>query len=300
MRSHCWLTAALLAACCRPEPTATPLAAAPPFAPSAPAPAPPSRDYDAHVAALQPRLPNTAFTIVVEPPFVVIGDGGEAEVRGYAERTVRWAVRLLRQDFFAKDPDRILDIWLFANRGSYEKHVRELFGQAPTTPFGWYSAHHGALIMNISTGGGTLVHEIVHPYVAANVADCPSWLNEGLGSLFEQSHERDGHIAGLPNWRLDGLQTAVAAGALPKLSQLVATTTDEFYGPRSGLHYAMARYLLLWLQEQDRLRSFWADMASTRAADPTGAAALRRALEVDDLDRWQPDWQRWVATLRRE
>ncbi|MBK8098072.1 MAG: hypothetical protein IPK26_13255 [Planctomycetes bacterium] len=303
MRSQHWIGAALLASCCQPEPTPGPVVTtgAPTAAAASEAtPRPPAPDFESHVAALRPRLPSAAFAIVVEPPFVVIGDGGERDVRRWAERTVRWAVRLLRQDFFPDDPDRILDIWLFANRGSYEKHVRELFGQAPTTPFGWYSAHHGALIMNISTGGGTLVHEIVHPYVAANVSDCPSWLNEGLGSLFEQCDEHDGHIHGLVNWRLDGLQQAIADGTIPPLSELVATTSDEFYGPRSGLHYAMARYLLLWLQEQGRLRTFWADMAGTRAADPTGAAALRRALAVDDVDRWQPDWQRWVMTLRHE
>ena len=41
--------------------------------------------------------------------------------------------------------------------------------------------------MNIATGGGTLVHEIVHPFMAANFEQCPSWFNEGLGSLYEQS-----------------------------------------------------------------------------------------------------------------
>ena len=35
--------------------------------------------------------------------------------------------------------------------------------------------------MNISTGGGTLVHEIVHPFIEANFPACPPWLNEGLG-----------------------------------------------------------------------------------------------------------------------
>ena len=50
--------------------------------------------------------------------------------------------------------------------------------------------------MNISTGGGTLVHEIVHPFVAANFPNCPAWFNEGLGSLYEQSGEVNGAIHG--------------------------------------------------------------------------------------------------------
>jgi hypothetical protein len=56
-----------------------------------------------------------------------------------------------------------LSLWLFKDKTSYETHVREIFHDSPTTPFGYYSPAHRALIMNIATGGGTLVHEIVHP-----------------------------------------------------------------------------------------------------------------------------------------
>jgi len=237
---------------------------------------------------------------VIEPPFVVVGDGGKAAVERSAERTVRWAVRLLEQDFFRTRPERILDIWLFDGDGSYREHAKEIFGDTPDTPYGYYSARHRALIMNIATGGGTLVHEIVHPYVAADFPSCPSWLNEGLGSLFEQCHESDGHIAGLTNWRLDGLQKAIAARATVKLSTLVATTSEQFYGEGSALHYAMARYLCYWLQEHGKLRSFYRAFRKDHAEDPTGAKFLREAIGCDDLDAWQPGWESWVAKLRRE
>lgn len=302
-RRRCRLLLLLIAAACAPTPAAEPPVPAAPSPPAAPAedPAqPPARDYAAHVAALRQRLPHAGFHIVVEPPFVVVGDGGEAAVERSAERTVRWAVRLLQQDFFRTQPDRILDVWLFDGADSYRKHVRQLFGETPHTPFGYYSSRHGALIMNIATGGGTLVHEIVHPFVAADFPDCPSWCNEGLGSLFEQCHERDGHIAGRLNWRLDGLQAAIRERRTVPLSQLVATTTDEFYGGNSGLHYAMARYLLYWLQEHGHLRAFYRDFRAAAATDPTGARTLRAALGIDDLDAWQPGWERWVLTLRRE
>jgi hypothetical protein len=266
---------------------------------AAPAPAAPTRaDYQQRAAALRVRAP-AGFAIVVEPPFVVAGEGGEATVRRHAERTVRWAVRLLRAGFFARDPDRILDIWLFDGDQSYRKHARMLFGDVPTTPYGYYSARHGALIMNIATGGGTLVHEIVHPFVAANCPGCPAWLNEGLGSLFEQCRERDGHIEGMVNWRLDGLQAAIREQRTIPLADLVATDDATFYGPRSGLHYAMARYLLLWLQERSALRGFWRDHVAGRDADPTGKAALLRALGTDDLRTFQREWERWVMELRR-
>ncbi|MFY9342962.1 MAG: hypothetical protein WAT39_10765 [Planctomycetota bacterium] len=294
-----------------------PVAPTPPSTPPPPAPAPidnamqgevpqpappptPALDFEAHAQKVCERVAGKGFHVVVEPPFVVAGDGGKEAVERCATRTVRWAVKLLRQDFFARSPDRVLEIWLFDGAASYRKHTRELFADTPTTPFGYYSARHGALIMNIATGGGTLVHEIVHPFVAADFPGCPSWLNEGLGSLFEQCHEVDGHIAGLTNWRLDGLQEAIEAQRTVKLSELVATSTDEFYGARSALHYAMARYLLYWLQQQGKLRGFYERFRAGAAADPTGSDTLREALGVRDLDDFQPGWEKWVMTLRRE
>lgn len=274
--------------------TTAPPTAAPPTSPS------PRERCEQHAADLRGRLPGPEFHVVVEPPFVVVGDGGPDAVQRCAERTVRWARDRLRADFFAADPDRVLEVWLFDGKASYQKHTRAVFDDIPTTPFGYYSPRHGALIMNIATGGGTLVHEIVHPYVEANVPDCPSWINEGLGSLFEQSTERDGHIRGLVNWRLDGLQQAIAEQRTVSLSTLVRTTRDEFYGERSGLHYAEARYLLLWLQEHGRLLAFWRAWLRARASDPTGEATLKAILEVDDLDAFQQRFETWAAALRRD
>jgi len=84
-------------------------------------------------------------------------------VKSHATYTVKWAVDRLKKDYFDKDPEEILDIWLFRSADSYNRYTREIFNDTPTTPFGYFSYEHRALIMNIATGGGTLVHEIVHP-----------------------------------------------------------------------------------------------------------------------------------------
>jgi len=69
-----------------------------------------------------------------------------------------------------------------------ERHSLELLlGEHPTTPYGYYSRNKKALVMNIGTGGGTLLHEMVHAMAEADFEDIPSWLNEGLGSLYEAS-----------------------------------------------------------------------------------------------------------------
>ena len=124
--------------------------------------------YAAHIAELKESLPSDGFTIVVSKPFVVIGDGSPEKVQARASSTVAWAVKHLKQRYFARDPHEILNIWLFKDKASYEKHTKLLFGRVPHTPFGYYSRADKALVMNIATGGGTLVHEIVHPFIESN------------------------------------------------------------------------------------------------------------------------------------
>ncbi len=258
----------------------------------------PGPDYDAHVAALRKRLPSEAFSIVIEKPFVVIGDEAPGVVRSRAVRTVRWAVDKLKAEYFEKDPPYIIDIWLFKDRDSYDTHAELLFDDKPHTPYGYYSARHRAMVMNIATGGGTLVHEIVHPFVAANFPGCPAWFNEGLGSLYEQSAERDGRIIGRTNWRLAGLQDAIRNRTTIPLQDLAATTTAQFYGDNSGLHYAMARYLCYHLQERGKLRDYYRAFVAAVDDDPTGYATLQQTVVAPDMAAFQKPWEAWVMTLR--
>ena len=224
-------------------------------------------EYAAHIKQLRSKLRKLglgAMAVRVEDPFVVVGDGTVAELQ-QASGTVRWAADILEQDFFAKRPTKILDIYLFSDAPSYEAGVEALTGEVPDTMYGFYSSSKRALFMNISTGGGTLVHEIVHPYVEADFPDAPPWLNEGLGSLFEQSGERDDHIIGLTNWRLAGLQRAIAADAVPPFRMLTALGTGAFYADDTGVHYAQSRYLMYYLQEHGLLRDFYRRFRAARA-----------------------------------
>jgi len=251
--------------------------------------------WERHVARLRERLPGPGFTIVIEKPFVVIGDESPAAVRARAARTVRWASQQLKQGFFERDPRHILDIWLFKDRASYEANAKKLFGRKPHTPYGYYSPWHKALVMNIRTGGGTLVHEIVHPFVEANFPKCPAWFNEGLGSLYEQCGEREGRIVGFTNWRLAGLQKAIAEDRLPSFERLATMSDDDFYREN---HYAQARYLLYYLQEHGLLRRYY--HAFRDGDDATGLKPLRAVLGEDDLPAFQKRWERYVMRLRFE
>jgi hypothetical protein len=203
----------------------------------------------------------------------------------------------MKRDYFRHDPKEIITIWLFKDDASYRHNTKLLFNDEPTTPYGYYSASDRALIMNIATGTGTLVHEIVHPFVRANFPKCPAWLNEGLGSLYEQCGERDGHIVGYTNWRLAGLQHAINAGAVPSFTELTGTTSSEFYGEDQGTNYSQARYLCYYLQEQGMLTRFYREFVANQRNDPTGYGTLMKVLNTDDMDAFQKHWEAFVMKL---
>jgi hypothetical protein len=257
-------------------------------------------DYAQHIMSLKKKLPGEGFTLIVQPPFVVIGDDKPEQVRRSATGTVQWAVAHLKAAYFPSDPAEILDIWLFKDKESYERNCRKVFKSDPTTPYGYFSHADKALVMNIATGGGTLVHEIVHPFMAANFPGCPAWLNEGLGSLYEQCGEKEGRIAGYTNWRLAGLQEAIRKKRVPAFKDLCGTTDREFYSEDRGTNYAQARYLCYYLQEQGLLQKFYRQFRASAKKDPTGYESLKAVLGRDDdgMRLFQREWEAAVLKLR--
>ena len=117
--------------------------------------------------------------------------------------------------------------------------------------------------MNIGTGGGTLVHELVHPFIAASFPSAPAWFNEGLASLYEAVREKHGQFWGLPNWRLVGFKRAIRAGKLPAFETMTGDSDAVFYTSNTG--YAQARYLRFYLQEKGLLHRYYDQFSRGRA-----------------------------------
>jgi hypothetical protein len=250
--------------------------------------------YRSHVDALRLKL-EPGFCVIVQHPFVVIGDDEPVIVRRYCQGVVQWATERLKQSYFTEDPDQIYDIWLFKDKDSYDQRRARLFLSQPDTPYGFTAPDEHALVMNISTGRGTLVHEMVHAFIASNFAACPTWFNEGLASLYEKPGDRDGRIYGYTNWRLPALQNGIRAAKLRSFESMLAAGNDSFY--RDPYYYAQARYLCYYLQHKGLLQRFYHDFHRNRQDDPTGIDTLRTVLGEPDLKAFQARWQTYVLEL---
>lgn len=255
---------------------------------------PSQKDLEARKTSLEERLKGQGFTVMIEAPFVVVGDEGADMVKHRATGFLRWTITLLEKDFFPTRPNKLIEVWLFRNETTYRKGAKKYFNDEPDTPYGYYSPTADALIMNIGPGAGTLSHELVHPYMEANFPNVPSWFNEGLASLYERPIEKSGHIWGLPNWRLPNLKKQIQNKTLPALPTLLGTTRNGFYNAEFDA-YAYARYLLLYLQEKGKLHEFYTKFLADKK-DLTGQAALEAVLG-QDVAAFEPGWRKWVLAL---
>jgi hypothetical protein len=241
------------------------------------------------------------FDSIVVSPFVIVASGPQPRaVRDEAAEMVTWASRLLRADYFSHDPGVIITIWVFPDQDSYMRGASAVLGTIPDTPYGYFRPCSRVLVVNAGYGYGTLVHEMVHAYMAGDFPGAPTWLKEGLASLFEAPREDGGHLRGATNWRLAGLQDAIAHGRAPSFARLASAGRGTFSDRRDGpLYYATARYLCFYLQERGVLREFYRAFRSRAGEDSEGLATLRDATKLD-LDVLRRDWEIFVTNLRYE
>ena len=96
------------------------------------------------------------------------------------------------------------------------------------------------------------------------------------------------------NWRFPQLRDAVKKGTTVPLKKLLST--NDFYGSNSGLLYAQARYLCMYLQEWGVLEKFYAKFRDNHKKDPTGGKFLEEVLD-QKLGQIEKDWLAWVKKL---
>jgi hypothetical protein len=309
-RRWCFATALLLSACwmvIAAEPSGgigagrnTAAVGAARAADVSPWPEPSPRKVERLKAELREQF-DGKFEIIPIGPWIVATDLSRDDATLFAESTIaRYAAAIQRQLFTKTPRTEPVKVMLFRDKASYEFWNQKLFNEKPNTPYGYYSRARNAMVMNIGTGGGTLLHEMAHAMAEADFSDIPAWLNEGIGSLFEASGRgRDGRVVGVTNWRLTGLKEDLQKGSAPKLSELLALSDNDFYGPRSGSNYAAARYLMQYLQQQGKLETFY-----TRIRDGKDADALTTLRFVFDnkltVEQIEAAVYAWVKTLSLE
>lgn len=229
--------------------------------------------------------------------FAAASDGHPLRFARVCQHTLGSCYDAYQKQFFRKEPKHVYRVYLFKNDASFRSHAKKLFGRVPDTPFGYYLHKHRALVMNIATGGGTLVHEMFHALVDEDFPDIPLWANEGIASLFEQCQVTESGLVGLVNWRLPIVQRAIRENKLPPLRKMMTMKDLEFYRSGGG-NYAAARYFMLYLQKEGVLVTFYKAFRDNFKRDGTGVEFVEKVLGRK-LEEVEPEWRKWVMSLKR-
>jgi hypothetical protein len=243
------------------------------------------------------RFEAEKFNFVASGPFVIAGDGSAEKIARYRDGTILAADRALKATYFTKRPPEPVLILLFEKAGPYKRLAKKWFDDDNVPHFGFFRPSERVMLMNVGTGTGTLVHELVHALMAPDFPEVPDWFNEGFASLFEQCSLDGDTITGHENWRLPDLQDAIRKDKLRPLAEMIES--PKFYEEkRIGINYAQARYLMLYLQEKKLLKDYYQRFRGRVKDDPNGLTTLKQVLKVEDLAEFEKSWRIWVLSLR--
>lgn len=254
-----------------------------------------SFDFESKIKELRNSLADE-FIIQKKSYFIIASNLSESETQKIIDNTIDRAVECFYNDFFKDRPTDMTTIFLFKDDATYRYWAKKLYNDTDLSRFGYYKPYSKVMLMNISTGTGTLVHELTHALVRYDFPDIPSWFNEGLGSLYERCSLNNGNILGYVNWRLPDLQEAIQENSYTSLKKLIETDEDEFYGNRSGFNYAQARYLCMYMQEKGVLKKFFKTFRDNYSDDNTGKKFMEQIFgkSINEIDS---EYVSWVKTL---
>ncbi len=253
-------------------------------------------NYELKIGEFREKL-TSDFIYETYSCFLIITNLTKKEANKIIYNTIANAEKCFYNDFFSTRPNEVISVFLFKDEETYKYWAEKLFEDTEVSYYGYYKPSEKVILMNISTGGGTLVHELTHVYLRFNFPEIPVWLNEGLGSLYERCTMSNYEITGLVNWRLPSLQNSIINKTYKSLKYLFNVTEDEFYGENSGYYYAQARYFCYYLQELGLLKKFYKRFRSNYKEDSTGLLFIEEIFnkKIELIDE---DFTKWVMKLK--
>lgn len=253
-----------------------------------------AQDRQARVELARQELGPHTRARIVEDVFVVVG---QADGTALMES----AVAAYFNQRFDRRPSRAISVYLFSSTERYEAYCRERLGEPCISVYGFYRPDLRRIVMNASLGLGTLTHELVHPIIETDFPAAPTWLNEGIASLYEAPViPRRGEIHGRKNWRYPRLAGAVASRdqrALATVDRLFALGDVEFRGEHEALNYALARYFCQWLDARGKLWPFYRRWRDEHAKDASGVQAFTAVTGLTPAEATPQFWA-WLRALK--
>lgn len=240
--------------------------------------------------ALLPR----EWHIQIREPFVVCGDLSADGIETSFRETIFPTARALQQQYFQTSLSRPITVILCSSDEVFRQCNWRLDQNERSEYSGIYSRRHRRVIVNVSTGEGTLAHELTHALAHADFPKMPEWFDEGLASLHEECEfSHDGQrLLGLDNWRVQAARDAIQRGELRLLQDV--TSTRFATRDRATADYAYARSLCLYLQERGLLETFYQACQQATETDPSGLRTLCQVTKAAEPKELEDAFRTWL------
>ena len=237
--------------------------------------------------------------VLIRPPYVIAGDMPEDALDRLYQNVVLPTERALNVGFFDARPTEPITIVAFAKEIGFREYARRVDHRPTQSYYGYYLRDHRRLVVNVSTGAGTLAHELTHALAHFDFPNMPEWFDEGLASVFEQSEFTDSNhrLTGTDNWRVHHVLRAMHENHLRPTGDLIQGKSVR--ANNEAIDYAHARYVCLFLQDQQLLEPFYRKLRSRAETDRTGWQTLREIVVCEKAQDLDADFHRWVVKYHK-
>ena len=182
---------------------------------------------------------------------------------------------------------RPVDVCVFASSEAYRRFAKEVMGTDEYgADRGFFVPYRRLIVVDLGRGVGGFRHELVHVLLRDEFSSLPDWLDEGMAALYVTAKWTKKGYRFLVNFRLRQLRAARAAGRLPDLAKLAASDDRDVYGANYEAYYALARYLLLYLDRRGQLEKFFTRIRSAPRSEAGQLKVLQQFIDYDAFLKW--------------
>lgn len=247
---------------------------------------------------LREKLPSECG-VIVRAPFVLGGDGTEAQLEEAYEELIAPITRTLSRCYFDTPPSGPITVLLFSTDQSFQENAQRFDRRKRQEYYGYYLREERRVMLNTSSGGGTVAHELTHALAHFDFPEMPEWFDEGLASLHEEAEFADDgeSIRGRSNWRINHLLLGLRRGQVRTIAELLED--PEAVRPKlDAVDYAHSRYVCLYLQERKLLTEYYRALRDGHSSDPTGRRTLEALVAPKTLDEFDREFRQWAVKFR--
>jgi hypothetical protein len=254
---------------------------------------------DAAKAEVSKRV-GKRFDVLVSGPWILATDLDRWTAKAVLDEVVDGAALRVRNQLFPHARiQKPVVLYVLKDVSSYMSSSQRFFQEVPPTALGYYDRRQSYILTHAGRGFGPLLHEMVHVLAESDYPEIPPWLNEAMGSLFEEYAERDGTIVGVLNWRMFKFRQDLTSRRAASLRTMFKLDYKTLYGENTLSYYTALRHTMLWLQEQGKAGALYASLRDGKFEDPEKAlcALFDNRFTLDEIER---DIRLWAQAQRFE